>query len=68
MNIHADNIDLSIVVSGSSLVHTYTLWLYATLLLYMRFLHGARAAAIDHRIGLLSWIMKETTGNLNTNM
>ena len=38
MNIHADDIGLSIVVPGSSLVvHTYTL------LLYMLFLHGARA-------------------------
>ena len=56
MNIHAGDIGLSIVVPGSSLVvHTYTLWLYATLLLYMRFLcSAARAALIDHRIGLLS--------------
>ena len=48
MNIHAGDIGLSIVVPGSSLVvHTYTLWLYATLLLYMRFLRGARARCID---------------------
>ena len=48
MNIHAGDIGLSIVVPGSSLVvHTYTLWLYTTLLLYMRFLRGARARGID---------------------
>ena len=48
MNIHADDIGVSIVVPGSSLVvHTYTLWLYATLLLYMRFLHGARVRGSD---------------------
>ena len=48
MNIHADDIGLSIVVPGSS----YTLWLYAT---YCYCICGfytvrARAAAIDHRI------------------
>ena len=61
MNIHADDIGLSIVVRGSSLVgHTYTLWMYATLLLYICGFYTvrARAAAIDHRIGLLSWIME----------
>ena len=70
MNIHADDIGLSIVVPGSSLVvHTYTLWLYATLLLYMRFLHGARARQrLITELVSFHELWKETTGNLNTKM
>ena len=57
MNIHADDIGLSIVVPGSS----YTLWLYATYCYCICGFYTVRAPNIIWQV-----LCKETTGNLNT--